>query len=176
MLVKIAGDHDLHKRLLETDIGGEPYLVYAAPSGEADRGTPVASSDVFVGILAPLDSVVGPFLSNVRLPIAITGAFLLLLLPLSWIFANPIVRPIRLLATENDKVRMREYDKVVRVNSRVKELDELSVSMVNMVAAVQAHELAQRELMDSFDRPSHRRQVNLYRRAQARSGTGPDAG
>jgi HD-GYP domain-containing protein (c-di-GMP phosphodiesterase class II) len=105
---------------------------------------------VFVGILAPLDAVLEPFISKANLSIAITGAFLILLLPLSWVFASPIVRPIRQLATENDKVRMREFDKVVRVDSRVKEVDELSESMVNMVAAIQAHELAQRRLMDSF--------------------------
>jgi len=76
--------------------------------------------------------------------------FLLLLLPASWLFANPIVRPIKQLALENDKVQRREYAKVNRVNSHVKELDELSDSMVSMVDAIQAHELAQRALMDSF--------------------------
>ena len=150
MLVKIAEDPDLHAQLLETKIGDKPYLVYAAPLGEADSDTPNVSAPVFVGILAPLDSVLEPFISKANLSIAITGAFLILLLPLSWVFASPIVRPIRQLATENDKVRMREYDKVVRVDSRVKEVDELSESMVNMVAAIQAHELAQRRLMDSF--------------------------
>ena len=150
MLVNITEDPALHAQLLETKIGGEPYLVYAAPLGEADSDSPNASAPVFVGILAPLDSVLEPFISKANLSIAITGAFLILLLPLSWVFASPIVRPIRQLATENDKVRMREYDKVVRVDSRVKEVDELSESMVNMVAAIQAHELAQRRLMDSF--------------------------
>jgi len=66
------------------------------------------------------------------------------------LFANPIVHPIRQLAAENDKVRKREYDQVERVSSRVLELDELSESMVNMVEAIRAHELAQRKLMDSF--------------------------
>jgi HD-GYP domain-containing protein (c-di-GMP phosphodiesterase class II) len=150
MLVRIAKDPGLHERLLETKIGGKPYLVYAAPAGEADSDTGNASSPLFVGILALQDSVIGPFVSKANLSLAITGAFLILMLPLSWVFANPIVRPIRQLATENDKVRMRQYDKVVRVNSRVKEMDELSESMVNMVAAIKAHELAQRRLMDSF--------------------------
>jgi HD-GYP domain-containing protein (c-di-GMP phosphodiesterase class II) len=94
--------------------------------------------------------VVSPFLDEVKLSIAVTTAFLLLLLPLSWVFANPVVHPIRQLARENDKVRRREYDQVERVNSRVLELDELSESMVSMVDAIRAHELAQRKLMDSF--------------------------
>jgi HD-GYP domain-containing protein (c-di-GMP phosphodiesterase class II) len=77
---------------------------------------------------------------------------MLLLMPLSWLFANPIVRPIKQLAAENDKVRRRDYDAVESVHSKVKELEELSESMVVMVKAIQAHELAQRELMDSFIR------------------------
>ncbi len=180
MLVTIAGDPGLQERLLETNIGGKPYLVYAASSAAADSDTPNASLPVFVGILAPLDSVLEPFISKVNLSIAITGAFLILLLPLSWVFASPIVRPIRQLATENDKVRMREYDKVVRVDSRVKEVDELSESMVNMVAAIQAHELAQRRLMDSFIQLIAQAiddKSALYRRAlRTGTGAGTDAG
>ena len=98
----------------------------------------------------PRDTVVAPFLNQVKLSIAITSAFLFLVLPLSWLFASPIVRPIKQLALENDKVQRREYAKVLRVNSHVRELDELSGSMVSMVAAIQAHELAQRALMDAF--------------------------
>jgi hypothetical protein len=103
-----------------------------------------------VGITTPLDVIMAPFVEKVRLSLIITAAFMLLLMPLSWFFANPIVRPIKQLATENNKVRRREYDDVVAVKSYVKELDELSESMVSMVKAIQAHELAQRELMDSF--------------------------
>jgi len=150
LLLKIAGDRTLQDQILETEVAGAPHLVYASAPTRTDQDSPNASSPLFVGILAPLDSVVGPFLDKVKLSIGITGGFLLLLLPLSWIFANPIVRPIRQLAAENDKVRLRQYDEVEKIDSRVKELDELSESMVNMVAAIQAHELAQRKLMDAF--------------------------
>ena len=75
---------------------------------------------------------------------------LLLILPLSWLFARPIVRPIRQLARENDKVQRREFAKVKHVVSNVRELDELSTSMVSMVNAIQVHEEEQRALMDAF--------------------------
>ncbi|MEP2273111.1 MAG: hypothetical protein ABJI23_17575, partial [Marinobacter sp.] len=96
--------------------------------------------------------VLEPFLSNISLSLGITAGLLFLLLPLSWLFANPIVRPVRQLAVENDKVRRLEFDEVQRVSSSVKELDELSESMVDMVASIQAHEIAQRDLMDAFIR------------------------
>nr|CAI78729.1 hypothetical protein [uncultured Gammaproteobacteria bacterium] len=142
-LIQIAANRDTQNKLVETDIGGTTYLAYAAATGSGDN-------PLFMGILSPLDVVVAPILRQVKLSILGTTAFLLLLIPATWLFANPIVRPIKQLALENDKVRLREYAKVVRVNSHIKELDELSDSMVNMVAAIQAHELAQRALMDAF--------------------------
>ncbi len=145
-MVKIAASPDLQGHLAESTLGGERWLLYVASTGAATTG----SSPLYVGIRASLAEVVNPLLDKVKLSIAVTAAFLLLLLPLSWFFANPIVHPIRQLAAENDKVRRREYDQVGRVSSRVLELDELSESMVSMVEAIRAHELAQRRLMDSF--------------------------
>ncbi|MEZ5504385.1 MAG: transporter substrate-binding domain-containing protein [Halioglobus sp.] len=142
-LIQIASNPQAHGQLIETEFNGETYLAYAAPTGDADN-------PLFMGILSPLDKVVAPFLDQVKLSIAITAVFLLLVLPLSWFFANPIVRPIRQLARENEKVQRREFAKVMRVESHVRELDELSGSMVSMVVAIQAHELAQRALMDAF--------------------------
>jgi len=142
-LIQIAANPEAHGQLVETQLGGETYLAYAAPTGKDEH-------PLYMGILSPRDAVVAPFLNQVKLSIAITSAFLFLVLPLSWLFASPIVRPIKQLALENDKVQRREYAKVLRVNSHVRELDELSRSMVSMVAAIQAHELAQRALMDAF--------------------------
>ena len=142
-LIQIAANPALHGQLVETSLAGETFLAYAAP-------TSTSENPLYAGILAPLDTVVAPFLSKLKLSIAITAAFLLFLLPLAWVFANPIVRPIRQLAAENEKVQRREYSAVQLIPSRVKELDDLSGSMVSMVASIQAHELAQRALMDSF--------------------------
>lgn len=142
-LIQSAADPQRHGQLVETLIAGKPFLSYAAPTSDGDN-------PLFVGILSARESVIAPFLKQVKLSIAITAGFLLLLLPLSWLFANPIVRPIRQLALENDKVQRREFARVTRVDTRIKELDELSGSMVNMVAAIQAHEQAQRTLMDAF--------------------------
>ena len=115
----------------------------AAPTGSADDA-------IFVGILSPQEAVVAPVLNQVSVSILGSAALLLLLLPASWLFANPIVRPVKQLARENDKIKRREYNKVERVQSEIQELDELSDSMVSMVDAIQAHEFAQRNLMDSF--------------------------
>jgi HD-GYP domain-containing protein (c-di-GMP phosphodiesterase class II) len=144
VFVTIAGDAALHGQLVNADINGEPHLVYGAPTVTADE------DHLFLGISTPVAVVMAPYIKQVSLSILITGVFMLLLLPLSWFFANPIVRPIRQLALENDKVRRREYDDVEKVASYVKELDELSDSMVSMVTSIQAYEAAQRQLMDAI--------------------------
>ncbi|MEH6593150.1 MAG: HD domain-containing phosphohydrolase, partial [Halioglobus sp.] len=144
VLINFAGDKQRHGQMLEVDHGGEPYFAYVTPLGNGG-GDPK-----YFGILVPADAVIGPFLDKIKLSILITAVFLLLLLPLSWFFASPIVRPIRLLADENDKIRLRKYDEVQRVSGHIKEVNELSESMVNMVAAIQIHELQQRNLMDAF--------------------------
>ncbi|TXS88899.1 transporter substrate-binding domain-containing protein [Parahaliea maris] len=145
MITLLQSPH-LFNTLREVMHQGEPhYLFVSRTSGTEDEA-------LYFGMLVPQEKIIGPFLDRVKLSIAITGIFLLLLLPLSWAFASPIVRPIRQLALENDKVRLRQFDAVHRLDSRVKEIDELSESMVAMVQAIQAHEAAQRELMDAFIR------------------------
>jgi len=143
-LKRIVVDSGSRNRLIEIEYRGEAYFAYGAALS-TDQEDPN-----YFGILVPVQSVVGNFIEKVELSAIITIGFLLLLLPLTWFFASPIVKPIKLLAVENDKVRRREYDKVKPVSAHVKELDELSRSMVAMVASIQAHELAQRNLMDSF--------------------------
>jgi len=145
-MIRMAADPALHRQIAESRQGGENWLLYVAPSSNAEAN----ALPVYVGIRARLAEVVNPFLDEVKLSIGITSGFLLMLMPLSWLFANPIVHPIRQLAAENEKVRRRAYDEVERVPSRVLELDDLSDSMVDMVASIKAHEQAQRKLMDSF--------------------------
>ena len=146
VFLDIAGDSAQHGQLTTAEINGESHLVYGAPA------TTAGNDSLFLGISTPTKEVMAPFTDQIRLSILITAAFMLLLLPLAWFFATPIVNPVRQLAAENDKVRRREYDEVIEVKSYVRELDELSESMVSMVRSIQAHELAQRELMDSIIR------------------------
>ena len=144
LLRNIAVDTTAHEQLQEQNLWGHPHLVYSAETSSLD------DKPLFVGIVSPVDEIMAPFLDKVQLSILVTTGLLLLLLPFSWIIANPIVRPIKQLANENDKVRRREFDSVQRVNTRVQELDELSGSMVDMVNAIQAYELSQRKLMDAI--------------------------
>ncbi len=143
-MIDVARDPALENALIEIEHNGQPYFVYGATLHQ-DKDEPL-----YFGVLVSEQSIVGPFMKKVWISIGITGAFLLLLTPLSWYFAGPIVRPIKQLAVENDKVRDRRYEDVQQVDTQVKELNELSESMVAMVASIRAYEEAQRRLMDAF--------------------------
>ncbi|MEM1153157.1 MAG: HD domain-containing phosphohydrolase [Pseudomonadota bacterium] len=145
-MIRVARDHPVAGAIVETELQGQEWLLYVAPTYQyGDAGDPL-----YLGIRGSIDDIVSPFLEEVKLSITITAVFLLCLAPLSWLFANPIVNPIKQLAVQNDKVRRRDYDGVERISTRVMELDELSESMTVMVDAIKAHELAQRKLMDAF--------------------------
>ncbi|MEM8564588.1 MAG: HD domain-containing phosphohydrolase, partial [Pseudomonadota bacterium] len=145
-MIRAAQNHPVEGAIFETTSEGESWLVYVAPTYQYGQ----TDNPLYLGIRGSLDDIVSPFLDEVKLSILVTAAFLLCLAPLSWLFANPIVNPIKHLAVQNDKVRKRNYDAVERITTRVMELDELSESMTVMVDAIKAHELAQRKLMDAF--------------------------
>ncbi|WP_460941480.1 HD domain-containing phosphohydrolase [Parahaliea aestuarii] len=145
MISLIQSPH-LFDTLREVVHEGEPHFLFVSPSIAA------GADQLYFGVLVKQAAIIGPFLEKVKLSAAITGGLFILLLPLCWAFASPIVYPIRQLALENDKIRLRRYDEVNRLPSRVREIDDLSDSMVSMVQAIQAHEAAQRELMDAFIR------------------------
>jgi HD-GYP domain-containing protein (c-di-GMP phosphodiesterase class II) len=143
-LIKLANDPSRQRQMIDIRLAERPHFAYVTPLPK-DNGV-----QKYFGIVVPRQAVVGALMAKVRLSIAITAAFLFMLLPLSWFFASPIVRPIKQLADENEKIRVREYGRVARVKTTIKEVDELSESMVRMSAAIAEHELQQRTLMDAF--------------------------
>ena len=115
-LVKATTEPAKQEKLLDIELEGAEYFGYIANLAA------FVDSALYLGMLVPQDAVIDPFMRKVKLSSAITAGFLLLLLPLSWAFATPIVRPIRQLAIENYKVRQRQYDDVQRVPSRITEI------------------------------------------------------
>lgn len=104
----------------------------------------------FLAVVTPRNLVLAPALSEVRLSLLLTLACFMCLFPLCWWFASPIVRPIKRLSVENEKIKNRQYDEVEQCDSRIIEVHELSSSIVKMAAAIKKHEREQQDLMDSF--------------------------
>ncbi|MCJ8301395.1 HD domain-containing phosphohydrolase [Shewanella sp.] len=144
VLIDMAADPKQQNQLISTKINGIEQFIYVTSFGEGK-----AVQDKFA-IVVPASILLASSKEKVSQSILITALCLLLVLPISWVFASPIIRPIKALAIENEKIRNRRYDEVVNVNSSIAELDELASSMWDMSESIQLYERNQKELMESF--------------------------
>jgi HD-GYP domain-containing protein (c-di-GMP phosphodiesterase class II)/ABC-type amino acid transport substrate-binding protein len=146
ILLEIAQNKSKHSQLNEVQIGPQNYYAYVVPIGESF----IAHSNEFLGMLVSEQEVLKPYLTKVKIAIFVTLLCLLLFIPLILYTVHLIVDPIRLLVNENDKVIKRKFDEVKRVPSKIKEIHELSRSMVYMSGSIRDYQQAQKELTDSF--------------------------
>ena len=106
----------------------------------------------FIGLLVEKDEAEFSFKRDLWIAIGITCALLLLLIPIVMISVSSIVKPINLLVHENNKIRRREFEKVKHTPTVIREIHQLSLSLVNLSESICDYEVAQRELMDAFIR------------------------
>ncbi|MEQ3441993.1 HD domain-containing phosphohydrolase [Pseudoalteromonas sp. BZP1] len=131
-----------HLRLMTLN-GIEKY-VYITPLSEGG-----INSD-YLAIVVPKEGVLSSTREKIKLSIFITAACLIMVLPVSWFFASPIVAPIKTLEGENLKIKRRQFDQVSTLKSNIKEINNLATSMVQMSQSIQQHEQNQKALMESF--------------------------
>ncbi|NLQ17666.1 HD domain-containing protein [Marinomonas sp. M1K-6] len=75
-----------------------------------------------------------------------------ILLPIIWLFSAPIVRPIRQLQRETEKIKQRQFDDVSFTDSHIKEIWQLSNAFVTMSQDIKQHEVIQKEFMEALIR------------------------
>jgi HD-GYP domain-containing protein (c-di-GMP phosphodiesterase class II)/ABC-type amino acid transport substrate-binding protein len=143
-LMRTLDSPELLGKLQAVKLRGQQHFAFVSPlTFSADQ------ADYFAMVI-PAEKVLSESLRRVRWSIVLTVICLLLLLPVSWLFAEPIVRPIATLFDKTESVRERRYGDVRYYPSSIKEIDALSRSMVVMSTSIQKHELEQRELMEAF--------------------------
>jgi len=91
-----------------------------------------------------------PYMKSIYAEIIVTLLLLLLLIPLIRKLSRGFVEPIEMLMAENDKVKKREFDKVMPIESRIDELNLFSDSLVGMAKSIKEHEANQEKLLDAF--------------------------
>lgn len=77
---------------------------------------------------------------------------MIILLPIIWLFSAPIVRPIRQLQLETEKIKQRQFDDVTFTDSHIKEIWQLSNSFISMTEDIKQHEASQKEFMEALIR------------------------
>ena len=140
----ISPSTDILNHLHEISINDAPYFVYKAAINPESY-----NSDLFAVVISARE-LLAPSLDRVKISVAITTLCLIILLPFIWLFAAPIVRPIKRLAIENEHIKNRRYDDVKFHDSSIIEIFELSRSIVDMAATIKQHEEAQKALMESL--------------------------
>ncbi|UTW13332.1 HD domain-containing phosphohydrolase [Marinobacterium rhizophilum] len=80
-------------------------------------------------ILVPENELLSEALRIRRQSNLITGIILMLALPLTWLLARQIARPLRQLALEASQIRRFQLDQPISTRSRIREIDDLGHSM-----------------------------------------------
>ena len=144
-LIDLANNPSEQQRLVQRELNGVNEFIYVTPFGDTSTG-----DEEYFAIVVPTNELLATSVEKVQHSILLTSLCLLIILPVSWVFSSPIIRPVKLLAIENEKIKNRKYDEVKRVETNIKELDELAHSMMDMSCSIKAHEENQKELMESF--------------------------
>jgi HD-GYP domain-containing protein (c-di-GMP phosphodiesterase class II) len=119
---------------------GKRYFYMVVPIG----------SDIKLAFKAEQSRMIEPYMQSIYAEIVVTLLLLLLLIPLIRKLSRGFVEPIEMLMAENDKVKKREFDKVMPIASRIDELNLFSDSLVGMAKSIKKHEANQEKLLDAF--------------------------
>jgi HD-GYP domain-containing protein (c-di-GMP phosphodiesterase class II) len=108
------------------------------------------TADTHLGFAIDSAVMLKPYRDRILYSLAIAIIFLILTMPLIFYATGRIVKPIKVLMLQNDKIKARQFDDVTPIKTHITELMDLSDSLVSMTKSIQAYQEAQAELMDSF--------------------------
>jgi len=137
---------DKHDTMNKVTIEGEHRFLYITKL-QSTRGT----SDYFA-VLVSEQVVTDAVTSRLSKAIAFTSIVMAILFPLAWKVGSPIVHPILALRKETIKIKNREFDQLAPVETRIKEVSDLSDSVTEMTQEIQHHEQQQEEFVEAFIR------------------------
>ena len=141
--LKRSGGFD---RVVAIPIGGKIRYLTVIPIREAN-GMPL-----YLGVSMERSALTAPYRRILHYTLAAGAAAMLLSALLALWTARSILRPVRKLTDENEKIKARRYDEVRPVETPIRELAELSSSLVAMSESIRAYERSLREMLESFIR------------------------
>jgi HD-GYP domain-containing protein (c-di-GMP phosphodiesterase class II) len=106
--------------------------------------------DAFLGVKIDADALLKPYQSSIKSSLVLASLLLLILLPIVLLGTSYIVKPIRALILENEKIKNRKFGEVTKIKTHILEFEELSDSFVSMAASIQQYQKDQENLLDSI--------------------------
>lgn len=122
---------------------GREYFIYHSYSKKKN-------GRLNIGILMPTDILMQPYIEGITKAFYLALALIFLSIPLAFLLSSVIVKPIRSLMLENEKITNRDFEKVIKIETNIIELDNLSKSLLSMSKNIQEYQKAQEELLDSI--------------------------
>jgi len=132
--------------------------VFTSKSESGDRFmmvTPLSKElgeETYLGFSVETRTMLAPYIEKIYHAFGVALLALILSIPLVLFTTSRIVRPIRALMRENDKIKARRYEEVKPVKTNIIELIQLSDSLISMSRSIQAYEKSLKEMMESFIR------------------------
>ncbi|WP_321277329.1 HD domain-containing phosphohydrolase [Thiomicrorhabdus indica] len=154
LLNKLPSDGDAH--FYKTEIDGQVYLT-AISAMDYDKEA------AYLATLVPLSSLLEPYQKELFLTLVAIIISLLTLLLLAHFSSALIVRPINELMKRNKLIANREFEKVTPVKTHIKELSELSDTLMTVSESFQHYEKHQETFLqglvkliaEAIDKRSH---------------------
>ncbi len=140
-LLEFVDDPKNYNQLLKVNIDGETSYLFISQLNRHEE---------YFALLISQESLFKKTYEKLQISILATAILIIILLPLCWFFASPIVEPIKRLAKESAKIKRRQYKDVKLEDSPIIEIQDLNNSMLDMVGSIQSYQQKQKELMDSF--------------------------
>jgi len=159
---KFASSAFNHKKYLESTLDKE--LKNAVLSKKADTVikyskdeqhyfvmlNALLNAEGYMGIKVDADKLLKVYKDNISYSFLIALLLLLLAIPIIYISTNSIVKPIKALILENNKIKDRKFSGVNAIETNIRELQELSSSLLSMSQSIKIHEKSQEELLNSI--------------------------
>ncbi|WP_181136612.1 HD domain-containing phosphohydrolase [Vibrio jasicida] len=143
---QLSKDTSNYNTMVRRSIEGQNYFVYVTPISSSSGG------DDYFSVVIPKEIVTDAVTKRLFNSLLFTALVMLGLFPLAWRLGTPMTRSIYALKARTRKIRARRFDRVWPMTTRVKEIDELSDAMMEMVAEIQSHEKQQEEFVEAFIR------------------------
>ena len=126
-------------------------------AGEARYGLVIPLDDTLgevslLGFSVAVKEMLDPYMESVNYSLFIALLVLLLMYPVVRYATGLIVRPIKELMNENEKIKSRQYNDVKPIKTNIVEFIELSQSQLALSQSILEYEESQKELLKSFVR------------------------
>jgi HD-GYP domain-containing protein (c-di-GMP phosphodiesterase class II) len=106
--------------------------------------------ETYVGISVETHEMLSPYREKIYYSLTIAMLLLLLFIPVTLYLTNHIVKPIKALMQENEKIKARKFEQVSPVETNIIELIELSESQLALSGSIQEYQRQQEALLDAF--------------------------